>query len=315
MTLLYSSDLFLQHQTGNHPENAGRMRPVQQRLADTELDTRCSRRSWDAATVEQLAYVHTQEHIEFVRRFASGGGGRIETDTVVGPKSYDVATQAAGAVCDAARRIVEGVDRNAFCLLLRPPGHHALSDQAMGFCLFNNVAVGARAVMREMDVDRVLVVDFDVHHGNGTQAIFWEDGNVGFLSMHRSPFYPGTGEEEETGTGDGLGATRNLPISFGTARQTQLDWFDTELHEFATRIGPQLVILSAGFDAHRLDPIGSLGLETEDFAALTRSVLSVADEHCDGRLVSVLEGGYNPDALADSITAHLQELLSASEAS
>jgi acetoin utilization deacetylase AcuC-like enzyme len=179
----------------------------------------------------------------------------------------------------------------------------------MGFCLFNNIAVGARMALAELQLDRVLIVDWDVHHGNGTQDEFWTDPQVGFLSIHRYPFYPGTGAADETGAGRGLGTTLNLPIKFGTSRQDYLKRFEDELTAFADQLKPQLVLVSAGFDSHREDPIGSLGLEVEDFRPLTRIVLNVARTHAGGRLVSVLEGGYNVDRLAESVEAHLEELL------
>jgi acetoin utilization deacetylase AcuC-like enzyme len=179
----------------------------------------------------------------------------------------------------------------------------------MGFCLFNNIAIGAMAAVMRHGLDRVLVVDFDVHHGNGTQAIFWEDPRIGFYSMHRYPFYPGTGADDERGEGKGLGATSNLPVAFGTPRGDILDAFAARLQSFADQMRPQLVLVSAGFDAHRTDPIGSLGLEAEDFAAFTDCVLEVAAAHAGGRVVSVLEGGYNPPALAQSVEQHLTHLL------
>jgi acetoin utilization deacetylase AcuC-like enzyme len=246
--------------------------------------------------------------VQAVHDFAARGGGQFEVDTVVSPRSYDVALLAAGAVCDAVERVVRGEDRTALCLV-RPPGHHALAQGAMGFCLFNNIAIGASLAIAELGLERVLIVDWDVHHGNGTQDAFWENGQVGFYSVHRYPFYPGTGAADETGAGAGLGATRNLPLRFGISRADYLKAVTDSLEDFSRRMRPQLVLVSAGFDAHARDPIGSLGLETEDFAALTRLVLQIADTYCDGRVVSALEGGYNPTDLAANVEAHLEELL------
>ena len=219
-----------------------------------------------------------------------------------------MALKAAGAVCDAVQRIVGQEERNALCLV-RPPGHHALHSGAMGFCLFNSVAVAARMATEELGLDRVLIVDWDVHHGNGTQDVCWEDPRLGFLSIHRWPFYPGSGRRDETGSADGLGTIVNLPVEFGTSRKDYLDLFRTEFEQFAARFKPQLVLVSAGFDSHRVDPIGSLGLETEDFQTLSTIALDVADAYADGKLVSVLEGGYNPEALAECVEIHLRELL------
>jgi acetoin utilization deacetylase AcuC-like enzyme len=307
MTLLYTSPLFLEHQTGRHPENARRLMAIHERLADAGLLERCPRPTWAPATEAKLRLVHVEEYPPLIAEFAANGGGRIESDTVVSRHSFDAAALAAGAVADAVRRVVGGEAPSALCLV-RPPGHHALADGAMGFCLFNNVAVGARVATRELGLNRVLIVDWDVHHGNGTQAMFWTDPQVGFFSVHRWPFYPGTGATDETGGGDGLGATFNLPLPFGTSRREFLSGFRTRLEQFAARIQPELLLISAGFDAHHEDPVGSLGLETEDFAELTEIVRAVANEHAGGRIVSVLEGGYHPDRLAESVELHLERL-------
>jgi acetoin utilization deacetylase AcuC-like enzyme len=183
----------------------------------------------------------------------------------------------------------------------------------MGFCLFNNVALGARVAIDEHGLSRVLIVDWDVHHGNGTQEMFWEDGRVGFLSIHRWPFYPGTGSADETGTGRGLGWIANVPVAFGTPSADFHGQFERALAALAGRVQPELILISAGFDAHREDPIGSLGLEVEDFERLTRTVLDAAAAHASGRIVSVLEGGYHPQRLAESVGVHLKELLRAEQ--
>ncbi len=282
--------------------------PVLSHARFVALADRCTRPNWNPASVDRLGYIHTSRHVKNVEQFAAEGGGRIEQDTIVSQRSFEVARLAVGAVCDAVERIVSSEDTTAFCIV-RPPGHHAMPDHPMGFCLFNSVAVAARVAQREFGIDRVLIVDFDVHHGNGTQAAFYDDASVGFFSMHRSPFYPGTGAADETGFGDGRGTTLNLPIAFGTSRSQQLSDFRRELEHFARRIEPQLVLLSAGFDSHKDDPIGSLGLESEDFATLTRVVLEVADTHANGRVISTLEGGYNPQAMTECIEIHVDQLL------
>ena len=309
-SLLYHDPIFLQHDTGSHPENAGRLRPLDQLGFVTDPQT--PRPTWQSITAERLLRIHDAAHVEEVKRFAQAGGGQIEADTVLSPKSYEVAAMAAGAVADAVARVSGGEADTALCLV-RPPGHHALRNRPMGFCLFNNVAVGARVATTELGLDRVLIVDWDVHHGNGTQDSFWEDPSVGFFSMHRYPFYPGTGSATETGAGPGLGSTVNLPIAFGTSRREILSRFSQSLGEFADRLRPQLILISAGFDAHHRDPIGSLGLESEDFVALTRVVRELAAEHCEGKIVSVLEGGYHPQALAECIDLHWRELQSSTD--
>ena len=252
--------------------------------------------------------MHSPAYIDEVWAYAKSGGGYIEADTVVSPASYDVALMAAGSVCDAVERLVRGEDTQALCLV-RPPGHHAMVNHAMGFCIFNNIAVAARLAVDVLGLDRVLIVDWDIHHGNGTQATFWEEPKVGFLSIHRWPFYPGTGDSDETGGGRGLGTTLNLPVEYGTPRKDYLALFGDSLEKFAAKIQPQLVLLSAGFDTHRLDPVGNLGLETEDFIPLTNLVLDVADTYAGGKIVSVLEGGYDPKLLGDCVAVHLAEML------
>jgi acetoin utilization deacetylase AcuC-like enzyme len=311
MTLLYYDAQFLEHRTGTHPERPERLIAVARHLERTGLDGRCQRPTWEPVSDKRLARVHEPAYARELVAFEQAGGGRVEVDTVVRAGSVAVARLAAGAVCDAVERVVQGVDRTAVCLV-RPPGHHALRGSAMGFCLFNHAAIGARLAIEELGLDRVLIVDWDVHHGNGTQDEFYADGRVGFLSIHRWPFYPGTGDSDETGTGAGLGTTVNLPTAFGTPRNEYLAAFRNALERLADKIRPQLVLVSAGFDSHRDDPVGSLGLETEDFTDLTRIVLDVAKTHAAGRVVSALEGGYNPSILAGCVELHLRELLSAS---
>ena len=305
-TLLYDDTVFLQHDTGKHVECARRIEQVQQTLFTnlsplTDAYRKCV---WTKADKEDLLRVHTPAYLQQLERLAERGGGRIEQDTILSPQSFDVARYASGAACDAVVKVMEGEARSAFCLI-RPPGHHALQDGAMGFCLLNHVAIAAAHARTVAGAERVLIIDWDVHHGNGTQDIFYDDAEIYFLSTHRFPFYPGSGTREETGTGQGLGTVFNLPVEYGTARRQYLTEFEQLLADCAKRCRPELFIISAGFDAHRLDPIGSLDLETEDFAALTSLVLDVADEYCDGRCVSLLEGGYNVQALAESVEQHL----------
>ncbi len=308
MTLLYADPRFLNHDTGAHPESAVRLEQITARLNALGLAEKCGRPTWAPAADARLLAVHSSDHLAKLAALARRGGGTLDSDTVMSAASFDVARLAVGAACDAVSRVVSGEDSTALCLV-RPPGHHALSHRAMGFCLLGNVAIAARAAIEVQGLERVLIVDWDVHHGNGTQAMFYDDPRVGYFSVHRWPFYPGTGARDETGQGDGLGFTCNLPLPFGTARREHLTRFADELTDFAVRTRPQLVLVSAGFDSHAADPVGSLGLETEDFAELTRTVLAVAQDHSAGRVVSVLEGGYNPPVLADCVATHLEGLL------
>ncbi len=308
MTLLYTSPRFLEHHTGQHPENATRLVHITRHLDETGLAARCTEPPWEPATVEQLAHLHQPAYIAKLAETIGRRGELADPDTVVSPQSFEVARLAAGAAVDAVGRVVRGEDATALCLI-RPPGHHARPGAAMGFCLFNNVAVAAQAAIDELQLDRVLVVDWDVHHGNGTQEMFWRDGRIGFFSIHRFPFYPGSGNWDETGSGPGLGANVNVPVAFGTPRSEYFAEFTKALTKFADRVRPQLVLISAGFDSHRTDPVGSLGLETEDFVELTKIVRDVARTHAGGRVVSLLEGGYNPPVLADCVGVHLQGLI------
>ncbi|MSR57280.1 MAG: histone deacetylase [Planctomycetaceae bacterium] len=305
---LYADSDFLEHRTGDHPESPERLRHLYAWLADRPVKARYAPGEFAPANREQLERVHDPAYLDHVRDFAAKGGGRIEADTVVSRRSYEVAAKAAGAAVAAVDAVVTGAAPRAVCLV-RPPGHHALVEAPMGFCLFNNVAVAARHALVQHRLKRLLIVDWDVHHGNGTQDIFYQSGDAWFFSVHRSPFYPGTGAAHETGQGDGLGTKFNLPLAYGTTRQAFREKFQTTLEQAAAKCQPELILISAGFDAHAADPIGSLGLETEDFEPLTKLVGQVADQYCGGKIVSLLEGGYNIEKLADCVECHMQALL------
>jgi acetoin utilization deacetylase AcuC-like enzyme len=314
MTILYTDPLFLQHDTGRgHPERPDRLRAIDAMLDQTGLRGRCTTGTFQPVSDELLRQVHEPALIELVRQVVMHGGGRIEADTVVSPESDVVARSAAGVGVAAVDAVLAGCDRTALCLV-RPPGHHATPDTSMGFCLFNNIALAARHALTAHKLNRVLIVDWDVHHGNGTQDIFYRDPQVTFFSIHRygAGFYPGSGAADETGSGPGLGHVVNAPIRYGTSRSEYHAHFRAALEKAADKCKPELVLVSAGFDAHRQDPIGSLGLETEDFEVLSRAVLQIAATHAHGRVVSLLEGGYHLQALAEGVRVHLQELLTAS---
>lgn len=307
MTLLYQHDRFVDHLAGQgHPECPARYRAIQQHLPFQQLAAACTQPLLTPASIVQLSRVHTPDVITLVQEACQQGGGRIEADTVVSPASYDVALLAAGAGCQAVDAVMQGRDTSAFCLV-RPPGHHATPGLSMGFCLFNNIAIAARHALAQ-GASRVLVVDWDVHHGNGTQDAFYDDEQVTFLSLHRYPFYPGTGLANETGTGAGLGKTINVPLRYGIKRQDYLAAFQQGLEQAARQAKPDIILLSAGFDAHANDPIGSLGLEVEDFVTMTRLLQQVAATECQGRLVSCLEGGYSLAMLPECVAAHLEVL-------
>lgn len=308
MAILFQDEIFLAHETGRHPECADRLRSISQRLTQDKLADRFTTGTIRAATREELARVHSEDHIHAMQHFASQGGGYVESDTIVCPQSFDVACRATGTAIEAVDQVLSGNHNIAVCLI-RPPGHHAVPSAPMGFCLFNNVAVAARHAQQSHGLERVLIVDWDVHHGNGTQDAFYEEEGVYFYSAHRWPFYPGTGTKEETGQGNGRGTIFNLPLSFGISRKDYHEAFHNVLSDAAARCQPQVILLSAGFDAHHADPVGSLGLESEDFAPLTSLMKDVAHQYCGGRLISLLEGGYNLEALAESVSIHLDTLV------
>lgn len=306
--VLFADPIYLEHKTGQHPECPERLEAAYTWLTPKPVWNRFAHGTSEAVTEGQLLRVHAPEHIATVKAAAEAGGGHVEADTVMSARSYEVACRAAGAAVAAVNAVLTKDAGQAVCLI-RPPGHHATRDEIMGFCLFNNVAVAASQAIEQHGLNRVLIVDWDVHHGNGTQDIFYESDRVWFLSVHRHPFYPGTGLAGETGTGRGLGSTFNLPLPFGTPRKEFQSRFARILEDAATRCKPDLVLISAGFDAHAKDPIGSLGLETEDFAELTDVVSQVARTHCAGRLVSLLEGGYDLQALSESLEVHLDRMV------
>ena len=313
MTLLYTHDVYLDHDPGRfHPESADRLRAVHERLEVESLDARCTPGALRPATVDEVCRNHDGAYVETVEAVADAGGGALDPDTRMSRRSYEAALWAAGANVSAVDEVVGAQrDTNALCLV-RPPGHHACHARAMGFCLFNNIAIAARHATAVHGLERILIVDWDVHHGNGTQDSFYTDPNVFYVSAHRYPFYPGTGTADETGEGDGQGTVFNVPLPYDTPRDAYVDQFQNALDRAAELCRPELVLLSAGFDAHAADPIAGLCLEADDFADLTRRVLDVADRHADGRIISTLEGGYDLTALADSVAAHLAQLLQAS---
>ena len=307
--LLYD-ETFLRHDTGEmHFETSRRLECVTAALhSDQSLTQRLKRVTSRPATMQDLQRCHSEEMIRDIRTFIDHGGTHLDTDTPVSEDSFDVACLAAGAAVTAVDSVMAENGGRAF-VLSRPPGHHATSYRPMGFCLFNNAAIAARYAQAAHGVSKVLIVDWDVHHGNGTQDIFWTDESVFFFSTHQSPHYPGTGASEDIGEGKGSGYTLNIPLQGGTPANSHRQAFTDALKQIENRFHPDLVIVSAGFDSHRGDPLGGLMLEDDDFAEMTKDVLKIAEKHCNGRLVSILEGGYNLDLLGGSVRSHLSALL------
>ena len=271
-----------------------------------------------AATVDELAAIHDRTYIQMVEEIChavaeeQAKDGRktrfFATDTYVSAKSYEAALKAAGAPLTAITAIMKGEAKNAYCLV-RPPGHHALPDEAMGFCLFNNVAVAARYAIDSYGLERVMIIDYDVHHGNGVQDIFYEDPRVLYFSTHQAPFYPGTGHSHERGEGAGLGTTINVPLPARTSFETFEAVFRQVMLPAAERYNPQLILVSAGFDAHWDDPLGDMYLSTAGFLRLTQIIIDLANLLCEGRLVMVQEGGYSLDAMGACVATCVNALL------
>jgi acetoin utilization deacetylase AcuC-like enzyme len=300
MALFVRHDSSVEHDTGAHPESRRRTPAIEDAMGAAGWPG-VERVDAAPATPEQIMRVHPAEHVERIEALSSGGGGAIDLDTVTSAGSYEAALHAAGGAIGAVDRILGGDERFALCAL-RPPGHHAETDRAMGFCLFNNVAIAARHALAEHGVERVLVFDWDVHHGNGTQEIFYSDPAVLFVSIHQSPLYPGTGPAHETGAGAGEGYTVNLPVPAGADGELFLSLVQTVVEPLARQFEPGLLLVSAGFDAHAADPLASCTLETGDYGEMAASLRALADELGIG-VVACLEGGYALEALADSVVA------------
>ncbi len=303
----YDDPVFAEHDAGpGHPERPERLEAVRRGLRQGGLEGEVVPIAPRAAMREELVRVHTAAHVDRVAA-ADGRRVRFDADTATGPRSYAAAVRAAGAVADAVEKVLDGAIDRAFCNV-RPPGHHATRDRAMGFCLLNNVAVGAASALAR-GLRRVAVIDFDVHHGNGTQEAFWEDPQVLYVSSHRFPFYPGTGDLDEVGEGDGRGFTVNLPMPPGMDDGDYRRAYREIVEPIGRAFDPELVLVSAGFDAHDDDPLGGMSVTAAGFGELMDVCLAVASGAARGRVVAVLEGGYDLDAVADSTAAVVGRML------
>ncbi|MCF6147915.1 MAG: histone deacetylase [Candidatus Kuenenia sp.] len=309
MTLLIYDNIYLEHNTGiGHPENARRVENTIRYLESNSFLNLLTIKKPRAASQEEISLIHPKTYIQTIKQIADSGGGWLDGDTAVSDASYNVALYSAGAALTAIDLIMEGTVKNAFCLV-RPPGHHATPKRGMGFCLFNNVAIAAKYIQTNYKRERILIIDWDVHHGNGTQDAFYDDPTVMYFSMHRYPFYPGTGAKDEKGDGEGKGFNINIPLPLDTKPEKYIELFSEIISGSVNKFAPEFIILSSGFDTYKRDPIGGLNLKIEDFHTLTQIVMEAAEKHCDGMLLSCLEGGYNLTDIPLCVEAHLKGLL------
>lgn len=302
------SPLFLEHAEQDHPESPDRLIAIMNVLAESGLLARLVSIQPTPATDSQILSVHSPEHLARLKRIVEFGGGHLDPDTYANALSLDAARLAAGAAIRAVDAVMNTEVNNAFALV-RPPGHHATRNEAMGFCLLNNIAIGAQHALDAHQLERILIVDYDVHHGNGTQDIFYREPRVLFFTTHLYPFYPGTGNWNEIGAEAGKGFSVNVPLSAGVGDQGYQKIFDELLFPLAERYKPQLVLASVGFDAHWRDPLAMANVSIAGYVSLARTLMELAGEMCDGKLVMMLEGGYDLEVLSQGVAATLRVLL------
>ena len=302
--------IYLEHKTTpGHPESPERLVKIVERLKAEGLYSRLVELKPTPAPLDCIETVHSHEYIERARKSCEGGAGYLDSlDVPISRRSYEAALMAAGGMLTAIDAVMEQKVTNAFCAV-RPPGHHALENKAMGFCIFNNIAIGARYIQKKHQLPKILIVDWDVHHGNGTQAAFYDDPNVLYFSVHQYPFYPGTGSQAERGAEKGLNYNINVPLPAGSGDEEYVNAFEQTLAPAALAFSPDFVLVSAGFDAHKEDLLGAMKVTQQGFAKLTQIVKNIAEKSCAGRLVSILEGGYGLEGLAASVEAHIRVLM------
>ena len=309
-TALIHHPIYEKHDTGpGHPETPLRYAAVMEALReDQDLWASLVEITPEKASKGLIQAAHTPQHYKRVEGAFEHGNDRLDADTMISMKSFDASLYAAGGAIAGVDAVMKGEADNAF-VAVRPPGHHATAENAMGFCLFNNVAVAARYAQNNYaEIERVAILDWDVHHGNGTQGIFYDDPSVHFFSMHQYPWYPGSGSRGETGFGKGAGYTMNVPVKANTRADEQTRMFEHALEEISLTLKPDIIFISAGFDAHITDPLGQLRLEDSDFVSMTRTVREWAAETCSGRVISCMEGGYNLETLGETVKNHVMAL-------
>jgi len=300
--------IYLHHDTGHHVENATRLEAIISHLEQTQLKPQLTLIKPRAASIEEVSLAHHKQYISHIQEVAQKGGGWLDADTVMSSESYKVASYATGGAIRATEAVMNGETDSAFALV-RPPGHHATFRQAMGFCLFNNIAIATKYALVKYKLDRITIIDFDVHHGNATHETFYDNPRVLYISTHQYPFYPGTGRAEETGSGDAKGTTVNIPLPAGCGDTEYLQVFEQIVIPAVRRFSPQLILVSAGYDPHWADDLALMEASTTGFGQIVNIIKGLAGELCNSRLVFTLEGGYNLTALATSIKATFDVLL------
>lgn len=306
--LVYHEDYLRHHAGMGHPERPERLESIMKHLTETKLLEKLVRINPYPAEIDWIAEIHTRDYIDSIKQACEQGYRYLDADTGIVADSYRIALLAAGGALAAADEVVNKKVDNAFCAV-RPPGHHAEKNRAMGFCLFNNIAITARYLQQRYKIEKVLIIDWDVHHGNGTQNAFYDDPTVFYFSIHQWPHYPGTGLQMEKGSGIGEGFTLNVPLAGGHGNDAYIDIFENQLVPAVKNFKPDFVLISAGFDGHHQDPLAGMQLTEQGYGQLTRIVVDLADEFCDGRIISLLEGGYNLEMLARSVAAHIEVFL------
>jgi acetoin utilization deacetylase AcuC-like enzyme len=300
---------YLLHETRVHPENKLRLIKILKYLEESKIRDNLFYIPPRLASIEEISLIHPLTYIKMIERACQTNKRSLDPDTQICPKSYEVALLAAGGVISAIDAVMKGEKVKRAFALIRPPGHHAEPDRGMGFCIFNNVAIGAKYAQNKYEIKKILIIDFDVHHGNGTQLVFYDDPTVLYCSIHQYPFYPGTGTQLEKGEGKGEGFTINIPLPAKSGDSEYIQAFKSYIYPQAVEFNPQLVLVSAGFDGYKDDPVGGMNLTNEGYKHLSKMICDIANQTCDGKIVSCLEGGYNVDALPILVEEYLLEML------
>lgn len=307
-TGLVFDPIFLKHNQSGHPENAKRLDAILTGLKESELIEKLIQAKSRFAEIEEILFCHAEEYVEHLKEFCEKGGGYLDPDTYSNEYSFNAASFAVGSSINLTKAVIKGDLRNGFALL-RPPGHHALANRSMGFCLFGNISIAAKAALKQPGVEKIVIVDFDVHHGNGTQALVGDDADILFISSHQYPFYPGTGNIREIGKGEAEGKVINIPLEAGVGDSGFIRIYEEIVLPALRRFNPDLILVSAGYDAHWDDPLASLNLSLTGYNWISRELIKSANEICSGKIIFFLEGGYDLDVLRYGVTNAIRGLM------